>query len=132
MRGPKINLWVVYGLLSAVILLASCTRRTVCPAYQSMFILDPDVRLHTFSLFGEDSLPKAEVQVNKNSYLVIKPINKKRKEKMLHNIPMATIFPPAARRDTTASAVKDARENETEAPNDPDAPAPTDTSGDGF
>jgi hypothetical protein len=132
MRGPKINFWVACGLLSVVILLASCTRRMVCPAYQSMFILDPDVRLHAFSLFGEDSMPKADVQVNKNSYLVIKPINKKRKEKMLHNIPMVTVFPPAAKSDTTASAVKEAGENETAAPNDPDAPTPTDTSGDEF
>jgi hypothetical protein len=76
-----------------VIAASACQRKFTCPAYQSAFLLDPEVQRQTFSNFGEDSLPSVDYIVYKTSYLTIRPVKKKKKEKGFYTIPMVTVFP---------------------------------------
>jgi hypothetical protein len=66
----------------------------ICPAYQSYFILDVNETRKTFSLFGEDSLPKDTWKVDKEKYGIAKakPYNKKLDE--LRTISMTSIYLP--------------------------------------
>jgi hypothetical protein len=62
--------------LICLLLLASCADKTICPAFQSYFVLDEDKRNDMFSYFAEDSLPKEdEGIVSKNMFGIIEPPN---------------------------------------------------------
>jgi len=61
MRKGFLYILLVVGMAS----LFSCQKKMICPAYQSYFILDTDETRRHFSLFGEDSLPKQNWEVDK-------------------------------------------------------------------
>jgi hypothetical protein len=66
----------------------------VCPAYQSVFYLDKEKTEDFFSLFGEDTLPKSDVFVNKNKYGIIVKVKYRKKQESMKTIKMETVFPP--------------------------------------
>lgn len=77
-----------------VLTIFSCQRKVVCPAYQSVFYLDKEKTEDFFSLFGEDSIPKSDVTVNKNKYGIIVKVKYKKKRKSMNTVKMKTVFPP--------------------------------------
>jgi hypothetical protein len=80
--------------LVLVLTIFSCQRKVVCPAYQSAFYLDKEKTEDFFSLFGEDSIPKSDVTVNKNKYGIIVKVKYKKKKESMNTVKMKTIFPP--------------------------------------
>lgn len=73
---------------------AACQQKMICPAYHSYFILDTEETRKTFTLFGEDSLPKDTWKVDKEKYGIAKskPYNKKLDE--LRTISMTSVYLP--------------------------------------
>lgn len=61
-------------ILSTVAYFSACSHKVVCPAYHSYFILDVDETKKTFSLFGADSLPKKNWEIEKEKYGIAKNI----------------------------------------------------------
>ena len=82
--------------LGWLILLFSCQRKYVCPAYQSAFVLDQEKTEDFFSLFGEDSLPKSDFFVNKNKYGIIVKVKFRKKREQMKTIKMKTVYAPPA------------------------------------
>ncbi|MDX1628016.1 MAG: hypothetical protein R3345_04910 [Fulvivirga sp.] len=78
--------------LTAFICLQACTERTICPAYQSAFIHDDEVRERYFSYFKEDSTPKI-ASVNKDRFLIIEPMSYQEKLRSFRTIPMKDVYP---------------------------------------
>lgn len=133
MIHPRVNILLLTGIIAGLVFISSCKRKVICPAYQSVFILDPAVRYHTFSLFGEDSLPKAEVKVDKDPHLVLRAMSKRKKEKSLHTIPMETVFPPVLKLDTVSSTKHSRPVIDTDTLQGVQNPeVPADSLGDGF
>ena len=85
----------IWGItLILVLTIFSCQRKVVCPAYQSVFYLDKEKTEDFFSLFGEDTLPKSDVIVNKNKYGIIVKVKYRKKQQSMNTIKMKTVFPP--------------------------------------
>ena len=74
------------------LLLTGCVKK-VCPAYQSMFLLNGRERTARFSLFESDSIPKTVAGVNKDRHLLIVAVAERKKERSFHTIPARMIFP---------------------------------------
>lgn len=71
---------------------SACQQQMICPAYHSYFILDVDETHKTFSLFGPDSLPKKNWEVEKEKYGIAKHISKNKKLKQMRIISMNSIY----------------------------------------
>ncbi|SDL33698.1 hypothetical protein SAMN05421823_105235 [Catalinimonas alkaloidigena] len=82
----------IFFLMLCTLLFSACVRK-VCPAYQSAFIMNGRVQREQFSLFEGDSTPRSVNHVQKNRYLVIEHVSKRKKEKMLNSIRAEHIFP---------------------------------------
>jgi len=64
------------ALICLVFMVSACADKTICPAFQSYYLLDEDKRDVMFSYFGEDSLPKQqEGIVSKNMFGIIEKPN---------------------------------------------------------
>lgn len=72
-------------------LLAGCTQRMICPAYQSAFIYDKDQLRKKFSYFKEDSTPKVYT-ASKNKYLVAEKTTYAKKVRSLQTVPLKKVF----------------------------------------
>lgn len=64
----------------------------ICPAYHSYFILDVDETRNTFSLFGADSLPKKNWEVDKEKYGIAKEVSNQKKLREMRIISMNSIY----------------------------------------
>ncbi len=73
-------------------LTCSCNDR-ICAAYQSTYILDAAEQHKFFSLFGEDTLPKEEIDVNKNKYGIMAKVSYRRRVNQLAIIEMVNVLP---------------------------------------
>lgn len=81
-----------YVVVVFCLLLASCTQKVVCPAYQSAFIYDKDALRKKFSYFKEDSTPKV-LTASRNKYLIGVPVSYKKKVRSLQTVSMAQVNP---------------------------------------
>ena len=72
--------------------LSACQQKMICPAYHSYFILDVEETRKTFTLFGADSLPKDEWDVDKEKYGIAKEIPDWKKNKEMEIISMNSIY----------------------------------------
>lgn len=70
--------------------LGSCTRRAICPAFQSAYIHDKDALRKKFSYFLEDSTPKM-LTASKNKYLVAEPTPYRKKVRSLQTVEMRPV-----------------------------------------
>jgi hypothetical protein len=77
-------------ILGFGLLLASCTQRMICPAYQSAFIYDKDELRKKFSYFQDDSIPKV-LTASKNKYLVAEPISYRKKIRTMQTVAMKPV-----------------------------------------
>lgn len=80
---------VIVGLC---VLLASCTQKVICPAYQSAYIYDKEELRKKFSYFKPDSTPKIYT-ASKNKYLIADPVPYKKKVRSLNTVPMKPVNP---------------------------------------
>lgn len=71
---------------------SACSPKVVCPAYHSYFILDVDETKKTFSLFGADSLPKKNWDIEKEKYGIAKNIPYKEKVDEMRIISTNSIY----------------------------------------
>ena len=78
--------------ISAIAYFSACSRKVICPAYHSYFILDVEETRKTFTLFGADSLPKKNWEVDKEKYGIAKDIPDPRKLKEIRIISMNSIY----------------------------------------
>lgn len=76
----------------AFLYLSACQQKMICPAYHSYFILDVEETKNTFSLFGADSLPKKNWDVDKEKYGIAKEIPEEKKLKEMRIISMNSIY----------------------------------------
>ncbi len=76
----------------AILYHSACQQKMICPAYHSYFILDVDETRNTFSLFGADSLPKKNWEVEKEKYGIAKEIPDEKKLKEMRIISMNSIY----------------------------------------
>lgn len=83
---------IFYLFIGLVVVLAACTERLICPAYQSAYIYDKDELRKKFSYFKEDSTPKI-LTASKNRYLVAVPESYRKKLKSLQTVPMKPLYP---------------------------------------
>lgn len=98
---------VAKGLLMVLLVamaLQSCQERMICPAYQSTFIFDDEVRYELFSRFEKDSVPKAFNGVNKTTFGLIKRMPRKKREQQMAIVAMRNVLPPATEDSLTTSA----------------------------
>ncbi len=72
--------------------ISSCSHKVVCPAYHSYFILDVDETKKTFSLFGTDSLPRKNWDIEKEKYGIAKNIPYKEKVDEMRIISTNSIY----------------------------------------
>ena len=75
-----------------LLVLGACTRRMICPAYQSAFLHDQEAQYRRFSYFNEDSTPKV-ITVSKNKYLIIPEQSYRRKIRSMQTVEMKPIHP---------------------------------------
>lgn len=73
-------------------LLTSCSDH-LCPAFQSTFILDDEVREKQFSLFNEDEMPKDNGYVKKQKNGVASPVPYRKRMDEMRSIARVTIYP---------------------------------------
>jgi hypothetical protein len=84
---------IIYILCGfAIVYHSACQRNMICPAYHSYFILDVDETRKTFSLFGEDSLPKKTWKVDKEKWGIAKEIPEQKKLKDMRIISMNSVY----------------------------------------
>ncbi len=84
-----------YILMSLAIgSLFSCQKSMICPAYQSYFILDPEVTRQHFSLFGEDSLPKQIWEVDKKKVGIANAMAYNKKVRKMQTISTHSVYLP--------------------------------------
>lgn len=76
--------------VGGLLLLVSCTQRTICPAFQSAYIYDKDELRKKFSYFQEDSTPKI-LTASKNRYLVAEPTPYRKKLRSLQTVEMKPV-----------------------------------------
>ena len=77
-------------LLGCCLALASCTQRSICPAFQSAYIHDKDALRKKFSYFLEDSTPKI-LTASKNKFLVAEPTPYRKKIRSLQTVEMKPV-----------------------------------------
>ncbi len=68
----KIYHYIFY--LGFIAYISACQQRVICPAYHSYFIFDVKETKEVFSLFGADSLPKKNWEVDKEKYGIAKEV----------------------------------------------------------
>ena len=96
---------IVFGYLSA------CQQKMICPAYHSYFILDVEETRKTFTMFGPDSLPNDDWDVEKEKYGIAKEISDRKKNEEMQIISMNSIYKKIEdpfemfKREYTASAM---------------------------
>jgi hypothetical protein len=73
------------------LLLASCTQRMICPAYQSAFIYDKDELRKKFSYFENDSSPKV-YSASKTKFLIAEPTTYRKKVRTMSTVPARKVF----------------------------------------
>jgi hypothetical protein len=78
--------------ISAIVYLSACSQKVACPAYHSYFILDIDETKKVFTLFGADSLPKKNWEIETEKYGIAKNIPYKEKENEMRIISMNSIY----------------------------------------
>jgi len=93
--------------LFLVVAIFSCKSNYICPSYESAYILDQPTRHKKFSLFDEDTLPRTDMDVNKNKFGVIQSIKYKKKRDEMLTVKMETIFPEVEPPDTLLLAEQD-------------------------
>jgi hypothetical protein len=81
----------IYLFVGFMVLMASCTQRMVCPAYQSAFIYDKDELRKKFSYFVGDSTPKVYT-ASKNKYLIAEHTSYQKKVRSLQSVPMKKVM----------------------------------------
>lgn len=84
--------WLSYLLPALLLLVASCTQKMVCPAYQSAFIYDKNELRKRFSYFNEDSTPKV-LTASKNKYLIAEPVSYKKKVRQMATVQARPLKP---------------------------------------
>jgi hypothetical protein len=94
----------VFVLFLLTVLASGCQERMICPAYQSTFIFDEEVRYQLFTRFEADSMPKQYAGVDKNLFGLIKKQPKKKKERQMATVAMRNILPPSVTDSFTTSA----------------------------
>jgi hypothetical protein len=72
-------------------LLASCTQRAICPAFQSAFIYDKHELRKKFSYFQNDTVPKV-LTASKNKYLVAEPTTYQKRVRNLQTVSMKNVY----------------------------------------
>lgn len=82
----------------------SCQQKVVCPAFQSAFIFQDDVRTKRFSMFGEDTLPKAYTPYKKLKYGIKEPESYKSTVKSMATVDMKLVFPKKGEVDSLVYA----------------------------
>lgn len=85
----------VYTLIFSLIVLcyfSACQQKMICPAYHSYFILDVDETRNTFSLFGNDSLPRKNWDVDKEKWGIAKAVSDEKKLREMRIISMNSIY----------------------------------------
>ncbi len=85
----------VYTLIFTLVVLcyfSACQQKMICPAYHSYFILDVDETRNTFSLFGPDSLPKKNWDVDKEKWGIAKEVADQKKLREMRIISMNSIY----------------------------------------
>jgi hypothetical protein len=80
----------VFLFIGCCVALASCTQRSICPAFQSAYIHDKDVLRKKFSYFLEDSTPKM-LTASKNKFLVAEPTPYRKKVRSLQTVEMKAV-----------------------------------------
>ncbi|MGK7393891.1 MAG: hypothetical protein ACNS62_04940 [Candidatus Cyclobacteriaceae bacterium M3_2C_046] len=83
-----------YIILLGLALMLSCSKKYVCPAYQSAFQLDKEKTNNFFSLFKQDSLPKEDGYVAKSKYGIVENIKYRKRTNELKTVKMETVSPP--------------------------------------
>jgi predicted GNAT family acetyltransferase len=81
----------VFVSIGFCIVLASCTERMICPAYQSAYIYDKDELRKKFSYFLDDSTPKVYT-ASKNKYLIAEPVSYQRKVRSMQTVVMKPVY----------------------------------------
>ncbi len=71
---------------------SACQQKMICPAYHSYFILDVEETRKTFTLFGADSLPRSNWEVDKEKYGIAKEISDYKKTEEMRIISMNSIY----------------------------------------
>ena len=71
----------VYFIICVIttVYLSACQQKMICPAYHSYFILDVEETRKTFTMFGADSLPRNDWDVDKEKYGIAKEISDHKK-----------------------------------------------------
>lgn len=89
----KVNLTI--SILLIVFLSTACSKRTICPAYQSSFMFDGAKRDQFFSAFVQDTLPKEDFEVIKDNRGLVASVSYRGKKRTDLNgrIEMITIYP---------------------------------------
>ncbi|EMR00728.1 hypothetical protein [Cesiribacter andamanensis] len=83
----------LFLLLTLLAVFSACQERMICPAYQSTFIFDEEVRYQLFTKFEADSMPKQYAGVDKNLFGLIKKQPRKKKERQMAIVAMRNILP---------------------------------------
>ena len=78
------------GIFGLLVVLASCTERMICPAYQSAYIYDKDELRKKFSYFIDDSTPKVYT-ASKNKYLIAEPMSYSKKIRSMQTVKMKPV-----------------------------------------
>ncbi|MCG8306117.1 MAG: hypothetical protein MI975_01920 [Cytophagales bacterium] len=71
---------------------SACQQKMICPAYHSYFILDVEETRKTFTLFGPDSLPKDDWEVDKEKYGIAREVPDRKKNREMQIISMNSIY----------------------------------------
>ncbi|MBY0433457.1 MAG: hypothetical protein K2U26_05050, partial [Cyclobacteriaceae bacterium] len=75
-----------------LLITSACTKRLVCPAYQSAFIYDKESMRKKFSYFKEDSTPKI-LTASKSKYLIAVPESYRKKYRKMQTVEMKPVYP---------------------------------------
>ena len=76
----------------AALYLSACQQKMICPAYHSYFILDVDETRNKFTLFGADSLPKQNWEVDKKKYGIASEVADAQKIEEMRIISMESVY----------------------------------------
>ena len=97
MLQSKRSLFTHYFLIAICLvsgLLTSCKDKVICPAYQSVYIHDPQVQERLFYPFDKDTLPvDYSVNVDKTRYGIMKLEPFKKKVRSLQTVEMEYVYP---------------------------------------
>lgn len=87
------KLWQILLCCSMLTGFFSCKQKVICPAFQSAFIFQEDARVKKFSMFGEDTLPKAYTPYKKLKYGIKPPDRYKTTIRSMATVDMQLVFP---------------------------------------